>query len=386
METKRLFLENAYLSTFEATVLACAARGDGDYDILLDKTAFFPEGGGQAGDRGRIGDTPVFDTHEKDGQVLHRTHAPLEIGQTLACEVDFATRFDRMQNHTAEHIVSGIAHRLFGVSNVGFHLNDAFVTLDFDRPLDREALDRIEDEANAAVFQNLPVSLLYPTKEELAVLDYRSKKELSGQVRLVSIAGVDLCACCAPHVKSTGEIGLIKLLDCIHYKGGVRIRLLAGRRALLDYREKYHTVAAISAALSVPQADASAGVDRTLADLGDRKLKMAELARALSSARAETLSPNAAGNILAFYPDTDDLSLRNTALAALSRGATVAAILSGEDGAYRIAITAACGLRALLPTLRERLCLRGGGSDELLQGRALAKRAEIEAFFEQKLL
>lgn len=384
--TECLYSENAYCTAFEATVLDCRVRADGSYDILLDKTAFFSEGGGQAGDRGRIGDTPVLDTHEKDGQVLHRTHAPLEIGKILACEVDFATRFDRMQNHTAEHIVSGIAHRLFGVNNVGFHLNDEEVTLDFDRPLDREALDRIEDEANAAVWQNLPVSVLYPTKEELATLSYRSKKELSGQVRLVSIEGVDLCACCAPHVKSTGEIGVIKLLDCIHYKGGVRIRLLAGRRALCDYREKYKEVAAVSVALSVPQTEAGAGVDRLLCELGERKLAMAELSRALSSARAASLSPNAAGNILAFYPDTDDLSLRNTALAALDRGATVAAILSGEDGACRIAITARGGLRALIPLLRERLCLRGGGSDELVQGRAAATKAEIEAFFAEKLL
>lgn len=384
--TERIFEDNPYACRFTATVLDCREAGDGEYDILLDRTTFFAEGGGQGGDRGSIAGIPVLNTRAKGEEILHRTHAPLDIGKTVDCEVDFATRFDRMQNHTAEHIVSGIAHALFGTTNVGFHLNDEEITLDFDRKLTREDLDLIEDKANAAVAANLPVRVLYPTPEELATIDYRSKKELSGRVRLVEIEGYDLCACCAPHVSRTGEIGIIKLLDFIHYKGGVRIHLLAGRRALLDYRARYAATAAISRALSVPQNECEEGVERVLSELGERKLAAANLSRALCDARAASLSPNAAGNILAFYEDAEDLSLRNTALAALSRGASVAAILSKNEGGYAIAIAAVSGLRAITPALRARLSLRGGGSDELVQGRTAATREEIEAFFAEKLI
>lgn len=386
MITERIFEDNPYEPHFTATVLDCRAVGDGEYDILLDRTAFFAEGGGQQGDRGAIHGVFVYNTREREGEVLHRTHAPLAIGQKVACAVDLATRFDRMQNHTAEHIVSGIAHTLFGVNNVGFHLNDEEITLDFDRELTREELDEIEDRANAAVAANLPVTVFYPSAEELAALDYRSKKELTGRVRLVRIKGYDLCACCAPHVARTGEIGLIKLLDAIRYKGGVRLRLLAGRRALLDYRARYTATAAISRALSVPQSECAEGVERLLSELGERKLQAATLARALCDARAASLAPNAAGNILAFYEDTDDIALRNTALAALARGAALAAILSPAPDGYAIAVAARSGLRALTPALREGLSLRGGGSDELLQGRTAASQADIEAFFAEKLL
>ncbi len=384
--TERLFEDNPYECRFAATVLDCRDLGDGAYDIILDQTAFFPEGGGQAGDRGAIGGIPVENSRAREGEILHRTHAPLDIGKTVDCEIDFATRFDRMQNHTAEHIVSGIAHALLGTTNVGFHLNDEEITLDFDRVLSREELDLIEDKANAAVAANLPVRIFYPTAGELSAIDYRSKKELSGRVRLVEIEGVDLCACCAPHVSRTGEIGIIKLLDFIHYKGGVRIHLLAGRRALSDYRARYAATAAISRALSVPQSECVLGVERILSELGERKLQAANLSRALCAARAASLSPNAAGNILAFYEDTDDLSLRNTALAALARGATVAAVLSENESGFAIAITARAGLRSLTPALRARLSLRGGGSDELVQGRTAATREEIEAFFAEKLI
>ena len=384
--TERLYEDNPYEPCFTATLLDCREVGSGEYDILLDRTAFFPEGGGQAGDCGAINGIPVYNTREKDGEILHRTHAPLETGILVACTVNFATRFDRMQNHTAEHIVSGIAHRLYGATNVGFHLNDEEITLDFDKVLTREDLDLIEDKANEAVAANLSVRICYPTPAELAATAYRSKKELSGRVRLVEIEGYDLCACCAPHVKTTGEIGIIKLLDFIHYKGGVRIHMLAGRRALLDYRARYAATAAISRALSVPQADCAEGVERTLAELGERKLRTATLARELCEARAAALSPNEAGNVLAFYEDTDDLSLRNTALAALEKGARVAAVLSPSEGGFAIAVTAKAGLRALTPTLRTHLSLRGGGSDELVQGRTAATRAEIEAFFAKELL
>lgn len=385
--TEKLYDRDAYLARFTATVLSCEKRGNA-YAVILDKTAFFPEGGGQFGDVGTLDGVAVTDTQTEGDLILHTTHAPLEIGKTVVGEVDFATRFDRMQNHSAEHIVSGLVHRLFGLDNVGFHLGNEETTLDFNGVLDRADLDRVEDLANEAIFCNLPITVSYPTADELAALDYRSKKELTGEVRIVTVEGYDICACCAPHVARTGEIGLVKLLDFIHYKGGVRIRLLAGARALRDYRLKFREIAAISRACAVPQEEAAAGVDRLLAELSERKQAAAELLRENVSLRAATLTPNAAGNILTVITSSDPIALRNTALAAAPRAPQGAAVaLFGNDAeGYRFAIAAeALPLRALARTLTAALGGRGGGTDLLIQGVFSAPLAAVTACFEKPL-
>ncbi len=383
--TEALYHLDAYLSAFTATVRACVPT-DGGYGVIVDRTAFFPEGGGQAGDTGKLGDTIVRNTVERDGEVYHLTDRPLTVGETVAGEIDFSRRFDRMQNHSGEHIVSGIVHRRFGYNNVGFHLGDTETTLDFDGVLTREQLDEIEDEANRAVFENRPVTISYPDPQALADIPYRAKLDLTEGVRLVTVEGYDICACCAPHVRYTGEIGLIKLLDFIHYKGGVRIRMMCGARALADYRIKMREVAAVSRLCSVPQEESARGVERLAAELSAAKAELAEARRALTEARVATLAENESGNILCFLPEYDEYSLRQTALLGAERAHGVCVVLAGEEGNRRVMIAAKnLPLKTLAPELCRDLGLRGGGSDLLLQGSISATRAEIEAYFARPL-
>ena len=383
--TERLYDQNAYISSFEAVVTDCRPYGDG-YAVLLDRTAFFPEGGGQSGDSGSIGHVAVRDTQEADGEILHLTDTPCEAGAAYPCHIDFSLRYDRMQNHSGEHIVSGLVHALFGLDNVGFHLGESETTLDFNGVLDREQLDRVEELANEAIWHNLPILCAYPTEEQLASLDYRSKKELSGAVRIVTIEGYDCCACCAPHVARTGEIGLIKLLDFIHYKGGVRIWLAAGRRALHDYRAKYREVSAISRALSVPQEECAAGVNRLLTDFEEKKANAAALSRELADARVAALSPNAAGNMVYFLTETDELMARKIALGGAERTEGACAVFFPAGGGYRFMIASQqIKLREKVGAIREALAARGGGTDDLLQGSCTAAKEQIVSFFDNKL-
>lgn len=385
MKTEKLYDQNAYLTSFEACVTDCRPHGEG-YALLLDRTAFFPEGGGQGGDRGTIGNIDVFDTQEENNEILHLTREACEVGKTVTCQIDFATRFDRMQNHSGEHIISGLVHRLYGLDNVGFHLGDSETTLDFNGVLDRAQLDRVEELANEAVFRNLPILCAYPTAEQLSGMDYRSKKELAGDVRIVTIEDYDCCACCAPHVSRTGEIGLIKLLDYIHYRGGVRIWLAAGRRALLDYREKYREVSLVSRALSVPQDACASGVDRLMAELEEKKENAASLSRALAEARVSALSPNAAGNMLYFLEESDELMARKIALGGAERTPGVCAVFFPAGDGYRFMIASLrVKLREQASAIRAALAARGGGTDDLMQGSSTAPREIIAAFFEHTL-
>lgn len=380
--TQKLYDLDSYLTTFTATVRACAPTAGG-YLVTLDRTAFFPEGGGQAGDRGTLGNARVQDTREINGDIRHKTDLPLAVGDIVTGVIDFALRFDRMQNHSGEHIVSGLVHRHFGYHNVGFHLGDTEMTLDFDGVLTREQLDVIEDEANVAVFANLPITVSYPAPDALAAIPYRAKLDLTEGVRLVTIPGYDVCACCAPHVARTGEIGMIKLLDCIHYKGGVRIRMVCGRRAVADYRAKFREVAAISRLCSIPQEESAAGVERLLAELTEYKTALAAAKQELTERRVADLTPNAAGNILCFLSEFDEPTLRRTALLGAERASGVCAVFAGDDReGYRVMIAAkGQPLKAKAADLRRDLLLRGGGSDVLLQGSIPVTRAEIETYF-----
>ena len=220
--TERLYDVNSHMRDFTAKVLSCAGM-NGKYELVLDKTAFFPGGGGQAPDSGKIGGARITDVFERGGDVVHIADAAVPEGQEVSCGIDWETRFRRMQNHSGEHIVSGIVHRLFGYDNVGFHMGDHTVTLDFSGELSPDDVQRIETLANLAVYQNLPVTTAFHTPDELSSLSYRSKLEFTGAVRLVTIPGVDCCACCAPHVEYTGEIGIIKILDAQRHRGGMRL-------------------------------------------------------------------------------------------------------------------------------------------------------------------
>ena len=259
--TEKLFYQDSHRTEFTAKVISCEEAKD-EYRVVLDQTVFFPEGGGQYADTGMLGDTEVTDVHEKDDVIYHTTKAPLEAGSEVNGKINWDERFEKMQQHTGEHIVSGIVHERFGYNNVGFHLGSDYCTMDFDGPISKEQLKEIEAAANEAVYQDLEIKILYPSKDELKDLDYRSKIEIEGQVRIVEIPGYDVCACCAPHVKTTGEIGAIKLVSMVNYKGGERITMLCGRRAMRDYEKKDSMTKEISALLCAKEYEVAEAVGR----------------------------------------------------------------------------------------------------------------------------
>ena len=377
--TERLYDTDAFCAEFDALVLSCETR-DGHFAVRLDRTAFFPEGGGQYGDRGTLNDVRVFDTQDADGEVLHLTDAPLRVGDRVHGKLDFALRFRRMQCHSGEHVVSGIIHKYFGGENVGFHLGDDDVTIDIDRPLSTEELCRIETLANEAVSRDWPIRAWFPEKAEADALTYRAKRNITEGLRLVEVGDVDLCACCAPHVRTTGQIGIIKLLDHAAHKGGVRIHLLCGGMALDDYRARYAASAKISALLSAEQTKIADAVERLKAENGANKAEITALRRAMADLLAEAAAPTA-GNLL-FFPPFDDMdALRAIVNRALPKCGGICAAFAGEDGNYRLCIGSAnVPLKQKAREIGERLHAKCGGTDQMLCGSAAATRAEIEDF------
>jgi alanyl-tRNA synthetase len=263
---KKLYYERPYVKSFEAKVLECRPGKDGMFLIILDQTAFYPEGGGQPSDRGTLGEVSVLDVREKSEEILHLTDKPLKEGSVVTGVIDWDRRFIHMQNHTGEHLLSGIVHKHYGFENVGFHMGKDEVTVDFDGVLTKEQLEKAEAEANDKIWQNVPVLESFPSKEELSNMDYRSKKELTGQVRIVEIPGGDICACCGTHVMKTGEIGILKVTGMKKYKGGVRVSMLCGKMAFMDYKKKQTSVSGISTLLSVKEAQVLDGVTKLKAE------------------------------------------------------------------------------------------------------------------------
>ena len=379
--TTKLYDLSAYETRFTATVLSSEGVENG-YAVVLDRTLFFPEEGGQEADTGVLSGHRVLHVSiDKEGVITHLIDKPLTVGDTVTGEIDFAFRFRNMQNHTAEHILSGLAHRLYGCENVGFHLGREEMTLDLDKPLTQDELLILEGAANDAVFKNLAVTAEYPPKEALALLSYRAKLDLKENVRIVTIEDTDACACCAPHVRRTGEIGLIKIKSAMHYKGGMRLFASAGIDALRDYRQKQESVAEVSQLLSVPECEVAPAVSALLSANGKLKGEKAELLRLYAAYAAETVSETDK-NACLFLPTRESRVLRDAALAAVSRVGGAFVVCGGEDGAYSYVIASkSLDLRSLSKDCNEALSGRGGGNSELIQGSFAATKAEIEAFF-----
>lgn len=377
--TKKLYYENNYQKEFTATVKDCETIIDA-YRICLDQTAFFPEGGGQAGDIGYLDNCQVFDTQEKDDLIWHYTKSPIAPGTIVTGRIDWSKRFDRMQQHTGEHIVSGLIHKHFHYNNVGFHLGETEVTLDFDGPITKEELKKIEQEANRAVWDNLPIEITYPSKEELKILDYRSKIEIQGQVRIVTIPGIDVCACCAPHVARTGEIGLIKLANVQSHRGGVRIHLLAGMHALADYGEKEHNIKAISVLLSAKEEDTSKAVERLKQENFNLIGKILLLQKTLIEQKAATV-PEDTKDIIFFEKDLDSNTAREFVNLLTKRCTGIACVFTGNDDAgYRYILGSSQeDVRPLCKKLNETFHGKGGGKPEMVQGSLTGTQEAIKA-------
>ena len=379
-KTIRLFDQDSYVQAFDATVLACEQQETG-FAVVLDRTAFFPEEGGQSADGGTLGGAQVLEVQEKDGVITHLTDAPLQIGATVHGQLDFEARYQKMQIHSGEHIVSGLMHRKYGYNNVGFHLGGE-ITMDFDGELSREQLDEIEDEANRIIYENVAITAEYPSSAVLAATEYRSKLDLSENVRLVTIGEYDVCACCAPHVARTGEIGLIKLLDAIRYKGGMRIHFLAGSAALAHYRKTWQDVVAISVMLSVKQSEVVQGVRKKDAEIEKRSALISSLRRQLLDYKIAALK-DTEGNLCIFTDDPDMLSLRLLVNAGVPKCTGICAAFCGndEDGYKYIMGSATVDLKSLSKQINAALGGKGGGSAQMIQGSCTAAEQVIREYF-----
>lgn len=366
--TEKLFYEDSHLKEFDAVVLSCLPDGE-RYRIVLDRTAFFPEGGGQYADRGYLDTAEVLDVREKEDIVYHITKEPLSEGVSVHGKINWEERFGKMQQHSGEHIVSGIVHERFGYNNVGFHLGSDYCTLDFDGPITKEQLREIEREANKAVFENVDIQVSYPTKEELESLDYRSKIEIEGQVRIVTVPGYDVCACCAPHVKRTGEIGLIKLVNMVNYKGGERLTMLCGYRALSDYDRKDESCKAVSAALCAKETQIAEAVVHLKEEQAALKGKLASLQQKMITYLAREIDVTD-DVVIVFDKELSGNAPRELMNQLLLRGASVCAVFAGTDtDGYRYVIGSHTeDVRALCGRLNEAFAGRGGGKPGMVQG------------------
>lgn len=379
MITEKLFFVDSYIKEFEATVVSCHSV-DGKCAVVLDKTAFFPEGGGQKADTGYIGDIEVTDVQEASGEILHLVKEPVEEGKVYSCKIDWDTRFLRMQEHTGEHIVSGIVHSMFGYDNVGFHMEDTYVTVDFNGELTREQLDEVEDKANFAVYSNYPVKCYFPDESTLADLNYRSKLDLTEGVRLVDIENTDLCACCAPHLNRTGEVGVIKILDFMRHRGGVRIIMKCGFDALRDYREKYKSVYDVSGLLSAKQGEIADAVERLLGDKDYLHREFSSFRQKVAeNTKSSIIFTDKCGYCIVDGFDADMMrSLANFS----AEKAELALVFSGDDtvGYSYIACSLSLDMRAVAKNINNALNGRGGGRDTMIQGKVATTKEEIENF------
>ena len=377
--TEKLYYLDSHMQTFTAVVVACNPGKHG-YDVVLDRSCFYPEGGGQPGDRGTLNDVTVTDTHEVGGEIIHYCEKPLPVGETVTGVIDWPWRFQLMQQHSGEHMVSGLIHAAFGYDNVGFHMGKDAVTIDFDGMLTEEQLAEIERRANEAIWQDTPVEIFYPDAEALKALPYRSKKELTGEVRIVRFPEIDLCACCGTHVKRTGEIGLVKFLSCVKFHEGVRIEMLSGGRAL-DYLTKtWGQNKQVSGLLSAKPFETAASAARMQQELNETKYRLGQLEDQLFRQKAEGLRD--AGDVLLFEDGLRPDALRRLCDAILHTCGGRCAVFSQTADGFQYAMGQENGdLRTFTKEMNQSLNGRGGGKPFFVQGSVKATRQEIEAFF-----
>ena len=382
MKIERLYEVDPYIREFDARVMACEQVKD-QYRILLDRTAFFPEGGGQPGDRGMIGEALIKDTHEKDGMIWHYSDRMLNVGSEVHGKIDWDFRFSNMQNHAGEHIVSGLIHGKYGYDNVGFHMGSEAVTLDINGELTKEQVKEIEKEANGAIEANIPIQVFIPEKRVLEQMEYRSKKELDGDVRIVEISGYDRCACCGTHPLRTGEIRLIKILSVQNYKGGVRIAMLAGNRALEDYMDKHESVVDISHLLSSKTGEITGAVERLLKEIGDLKYTMVQMKREIMEKKAEAQEITGKA-VCVEENEFKGNELREYANMLSERAEKVLAVSGGTDSQRRyVLIDKRGGAKTLGQEIQKLFAGKGGGSPQMIQGTMSGNFEEIKGWFEQ---
>ena len=378
MQTRKLYYEDCHQYDFTAWVVSCAPV-EGGFEIILDATAFYPEGGGQPCDLGKLGTVRVLDVQERGEEVIHLCDGPLAVGQEVRGQIDWNRRFDLMQQHTGEHIVSGIICRRYGWHNVGFHMGADVVTIDFDGPIPVEALPQIEAEANRAVWENLAVSCWVPSPEELQRVPYRSKRALPWPVRIVQVPDWDSCACCGVHVERTGEIGLIKLFSCVKFHQGVRIEMACGGRALGILNAVYDQNRQVSQAFSAKIFETGQAARKINERLAQAEYRCTALERQIFDGIAAGYAGK--GNVLHMDSSLTPLAVRELADRIASRCGGVAAVVGGEANFSICLMGPREEVTALGTDLKTRLSARGGGKPGIFQGTVTATEGQLREYF-----
>lgn len=386
MPTKKLYDMDAYAREFEAKVLSCekityekeSEENQNVYKIILDQTLFFPEEGGQTPDKGILGNGTVLDVQIKSNEIQHIVTEPLEVGSIVIGKIDWSHRFFNMQQHSGEHLFSGLAHRKYGLKNVGFHLSNQIVTMDFDKALSEKQLKEMEWEVNEAIVANVEIKTGYPSKEELKSLEYRSKIEIDGDIRIVEILGYDICACCAPHVKRTGEIGIFKIQNVQNYKGGMRISFLCGFRALEEYRKKAEIISELSGNLTTNQDNLVDHVNKLKTQVQSLKTQLSNAKQTMMESKIAEI-PADQKDVLLFEKDIDTPVMRNVVNKLMETHEGICGIFVGsdEEGYNFIIGSKSVDCRDVAKKMKEELNARGGGKAQMIQGSVDAKKKDI---------
>lgn len=378
MVTKKLYDYDAYRTDFSATVLSCVQKGE-SYEVILDETLFFPEEGGQTPDKGTLGGAEVLDVQIKGDIITHTVSAALAEGKVVAGEIDWQHRFYNMQQHSGEHLFSGLTYKKYGYRNVGFHLSNQIATMDFDGVLIREQAEELEWLVNEAIVANIEVKTGYPSKEELAALEYRSKIEIDGAVRIVEIPGYDICACCAPHVRRTGEIGMFKIQSIQNYKGGVRISFLCGFRALIEYRRKSDIITGLTGIFTTSDDKLAENVNKLKSQVQALKGQLGSAKQAVMEQRIAAI-PTEQSDVILFERDMEAAVMRTVVNKLVETHEGVCGVFSGndEEGYSFIIGSKNVDCKTVATLLREKLGARGGGSPAMVQGSVSAAAELIE--------
>lgn len=380
IRTRKLYYEDAYKTEFTAKVVSANAG-----DIVLDRTAFFPEEGGQSADTGVLGGFRVADVKIKDGEIHHLLedrNASFEAGTEISGRIDWQHRFSNMQQHSGEHIFSGLVHSTYGFDNVGFHLSDNEVTLDFNGVIGPDGIRDIERRANEIIFRNIPSEIRFLSGEEAKTAEYRSKIDLDDEIRVVTYPGVDACACCAPHVALTGEIGCLKVVGLQNYKGGIRVSILCGMRAMEVFFHDRDILEKTANYLSNSTDEVYHLVVKARTELAETKAALAEAAKKLVQVRIDQI-PAGDGNAVLFEKSLDAGAMRSAVNSLVQKKNGFCGVFAGSDAdGYRYVIGKQGGdARTINNELREKFGARGGGKPEMVQGSVTASRADIETLF-----
>lgn len=382
--TEKLFYNDVRKAEFEATVVSCVKNKD-RYEIVLDGTYFYPEGGGQPADHGKIDDANVFDVHDKDNEVVHYCDKDVECGKKVKAWVDMERRHRLMQQHSGEHIVSGLIHKHFGYDNVGFHMGSDCITIDFNGPLTADDLKLVEKEANEAIYRNFDTNIFYPSPEELEKLEYRSKKALEGDVRIVNFKDCDTCACCGLHVVKSGEIGIIKITGSQNYKGGTRVTMLAGKQAWEDYAVKDSIVHGISNLLSAKPYETKEAVERLMKERNEIKEQLVAAKKQIFELKRDSVKDDETCAVF-FEENMEPFELRLFTEMLLEKVPSAAVFSGNDEEGYKYAVgSTKTDMSAFIKEANKDLGGRGGGRGNIMQGAFTASRDETERYIRNGL-